>query len=376
MVGERWLLRHSRKRGVTKANTCDREYFDWAFRKSWMLAAVALLGVSPASNLHPAVQAPSTMPADTLSVMTYNVKGLPWPVALGRDEALSSIGDRLLQLRTLGRQPHVVALQEVFSDEAKTIGRRTGYAHVISGPSAGLQGDPPTSASDIAFAAAGRWSKGETEGKFVNSGLQILSDYPVIRVRRAAFPSYACAGFDCLANKGVLLVSIVVPGSAVPVDVVTTHLNSRHSAHVPETRSLYAYRRQLAFLGQFVAANHNPASPLILAGDFNMGPDVPRQTSLLSTIHGLPAMRGVQRIRDGLSSCISADADSIQTSADARWIMHRARDWQFIFNGARTHLHADHAAVPFGRESNGTMLSDHMGFAIGYSFALPKGAGN
>ena len=48
--------------------------------------------------------------AQALSVMTYNVNGLPWPIALGRDAALGRIADRLAGMRRAGRQPHIVLL--------------------------------------------------------------------------------------------------------------------------------------------------------------------------------------------------------------------------------------------------------------------------
>ena len=38
-------------------------------------------------------------PDNMLSVMTYNVHGLPWPVAQDRDDALVQIGARLAQMR-------------------------------------------------------------------------------------------------------------------------------------------------------------------------------------------------------------------------------------------------------------------------------------
>ena len=42
----------------------------------------------------------------------------------------------------------------------------------------------------------------------------------------------ACAGFDCLANKGVLLARIAVPGMAQPLTVANAHLNARKAAGV------------------------------------------------------------------------------------------------------------------------------------------------
>src|SRR3546814_7693620 len=88
-------------------------------------------------------------------------------------------------------------------------------------------------------------------------------------VHREAFPGCACAGEDCLAKKGMLMVTIKVPGSATPVTVVTTHMNSKKSSGVAQTRSLYAYRRQVEAIDAFLARYRNPDQPVILAGDFN-----------------------------------------------------------------------------------------------------------
>ena len=62
----------------------------------------------------------STADADdaSLSVMTYNVNGLPWPVAFGREAALERIGARLAEMRRGERQPRLVLLQEAFRDDA------------------------------------------------------------------------------------------------------------------------------------------------------------------------------------------------------------------------------------------------------------------
>ena len=64
------------------------------------------------------------MADDPLSVMTYNVRGLPWPIAWGRADALAQIGDRLAALRRAGRQPHILLLQEAFTPEARAIAAR------------------------------------------------------------------------------------------------------------------------------------------------------------------------------------------------------------------------------------------------------------
>jgi hypothetical protein len=79
-----------------------------------------------------------------------------------------------------------------------------------------------------------------------------------------------CAGFDCLANKGILMLRVVIPGLPTPVEIVTTHLNSKRSARVTAERSLYAHNRQFDDFADFLAANRRPEEPLIVGGDFNM----------------------------------------------------------------------------------------------------------
>lgn len=65
-------------------------------------------------------------PQGDLTVMTYNVKGLPWPVAWGRAAMLDAIGKRLARLRAHGRQPTVVVLQEAFTEDARRIADAAG----------------------------------------------------------------------------------------------------------------------------------------------------------------------------------------------------------------------------------------------------------
>lgn len=302
---------------------------------------VANLAVSPAA-------------ATTLSVLTYNVKGLPWPIAADRRTDFERIAARLNRLRSAGRHPRVVALQEAFTRQARAIGAAAGYRFRVDGPDARARTRWAMSPSDRAFAAGADWLKGEGSGKLVGSGLQILSDYPVLAVKRMAFPTFACAGFDCLANKGVLLVVLAVPGSATPVTVVTTHLNSRKSSGVPDARSLHAYRVQVAALARFLDVHADPRLPMVLAGDFNVGKAIPRQAALFgSASFTRPA-------NDALRTCANL-------GIDAREAMRRARDWQFFRRGSEGAIAARAIETPFGRERDGTMLSDHIGYTAHYA---------
>ena len=225
---------------------------------------------------------------DPLSVMTYNVRGLPWPIAWGRADALAQIGDRLAALRRAGRQPHILLLQEAFTPEARAIAARAGYAHVVAGPDRRMRGPAPVSARDRTYLARARWDRGEAADKQFGSGLLILSDYPILSAARLAFPAHACAGFDCLANKGALVARLAVPGMAQPVHVVNTHLNARKAAGVPIARSQRAFERQVDLLTRFVRAQVPQDAPLILGGDMNIGRDPARLfRSLGGRGHGL-----------------------------------------------------------------------------------------
>jgi len=303
-----------------------------------------------------------------VSVLTYNIKGLPWPVASDRASALARISDRLRVMRGEGGAPHIVVLQEAFTAEARQVGREAGYRHVVEGPTVHDMAIVPMTKADRLFVSQAHWWKGETEGKFVGSGLQILSDYPVRRVKRIAYPAFACAGYDCLASKGTLLVTVDMPGASTPIDIVTTHLNSWHASGVSDSRSLYAYRRQLGILAGAIRQWHDRRYPLVVAGDFNVGSAASRREALLGDAR---TGWGFGRAGDALRQ-IAADAGPMLTR-DARYALARARDWQFFAPGLQAGLLPVAITVPFGRGADGTMLSDHIGYVARFRMSERPG---
>lgn len=317
-----------------------------------LVLALATLGSLPAA----AQSGARARPDGSLSVMTYNIKGEPWPIMHGRGRDLRAIGDRLRQMRVEERQPQIVVLQEAFSGDARAIARRAGYRFVIAGPEAGLRTPSPATAADRQFLASRSLWRGELSGKVFGSGLLLLSDYPVTNVRRLAFPAFACAGFDCLANKGALLATIEIPGADSPVDIVATHLNSRHSARVADARSLYAYDRQVSLLSEFIRANRSPDHPLIVAGDFNVGAAPARGRALSASLPGWGAGAPV------VEALEVAAGD--EPSDDARAAVRRNTDFEFITPGRSAELVPLKVDVPFGREPSGGMLSDHIGYVV------------
>jgi len=289
-------------------------------------------------------------PSSEFSLMTYNVKGLPWPIAQGRAEAIRGIGDRLVQMRVSGRQPTVVVLQEAFIDEAKAIGDRAGYRFQVRGPD--MRAEDGVSAK-----AGGAWYLGETGPSRLDSGLVILSDLPVTQVARGAFPTGSCAGYDCMAAKGVVMVTVEVPGRGL-VSIANTHLNSRAASGASYERTHLAYRRQTEFLAQFIRSHRRPGVPFIIAGDFNRAQRSQRIAALSAAMQGS---------REALDEAERRVLVSARVRSDVQAIRRKARDMQFVFDGVRTRVEVASVDVPFGTEPGGReALSDHMGFTLRY----------
>ena len=335
-----------------------------------------MTGASPfAASAGLTEQPPSAQPrqqSEAISVLTYNVKGLPWPVARGRDAAFTAIEHRLLGLRAAGLQPHIIVLQEAFTERAKQIGLQSGYAFHADGP---VRDDPTPVSQSVAakiYLKSASLLKGETEGKWVDSGLQISSDYPIISVKRTAFPQDACAGYDCLATKGILLVEVRVPGQATPVTIVTTHLNSRHASGVSGERSIKAFRRQVETLDAFITSNHNPENPLIVSGDFNASSPA-RRRILANAKWALTATGNQIPSRSGLDDIRASTNLTGKLGDEAAYIAQRGRDWQFFGGGSKWSLLPVALQIPFGTEKDGSSLSDHLGFVIDYKIvAAPQ----
>jgi endonuclease/exonuclease/phosphatase family metal-dependent hydrolase len=290
------------------------------FRALALLTTATLLGASavsaPSYNIEPA-ETP-TWPAATgaVSVMSYNIKGLPWPIALGREDAISAIGQRLAAMRSSNAQPRIVLLQEAFGQTANALGEAGGYRFVVNGPQVSRSHGPQP--IDETFAEGAQWIKGEESGSLIDSGLAILSDYPVTRIERYAFPKGACAGYDCLAAKGVLVAWIKVPGAGEPIAVFDTHLNARRSTHVANERADRAYAWQVAAVRKFVSRVLPPYTPVIFGGDFNTGQAPARLAAAShSLFDGTPI--------DGLTTILAKGGVLARSQNEAHRIIGRKR---------------------------------------------------
>ena len=323
-----------------------------------MLRPLAALAVAALLTGAPAAANPA--PARDVTLMTYNVHGLPWPIVEDRSAALAAIGNQLRAMRRHADAPDIVAVQEAFVDDAKAIGRTAGYRYAAFGPAEDAPAMVPR--VDDGFVADGSRMVGERLGKHVDSGLAIFSDYPILAVRRMAYPT--CAGYDCLANKGALAALIAIPGVATPVIVVDTHLNSNGASGTPSTRAIQAYRRQIDLLAAFITSLGAGTRPVLVAGDFNVGRDLARRAQFDMRMLG-----GGAALQAAVATCRVAPECPVAEPAGIAESIARGKDWLMYRSSPRVAITPTGLAAPFGRRPDGTMLSDHVGIEVRYRIA-------
>jgi endonuclease/exonuclease/phosphatase family metal-dependent hydrolase len=299
----------------------------WAIASMAPLMAEATASLSVQSLSPPAAAAAPAVGSAEISVLTYNVRGLPWPAARGRAAALREIGAELAQMRQEGRQPDVVLLQEGFRGEVADLVAASGYAYWAKGP-------------------------GRPFAKLTGGGLHVLSDLPILSVRNTAYS--ACAGIDCLANKGAMLVRVALPDAPVEIDVVNTHMNARRAARAPIEATLRAHNRQMEQLIGFVSANTGPDRPLLVGGDFNVR-NAPKRYDHQAKARPFAVVSEFchqPRAACGDGGAAAAPwlrSQDLQGFASARGVEVRPQTTEAVFDGRQ-----------------GDRLSDHDGYLVRY----------
>lgn len=297
----------------------------------------------------------------TLDVLTYNIEGLQWPARSGRASDLGRIGKILKALNASGDAPDVVLFQEVFSRSAIRSVKGSGYPVMVGGPSR-------TQASTMRAAAkrAGRVrpTKGELGIRLTGSGLVIASRYPVTVTEMDAYSRKTCAGFDCLSNKGVLLVRVAVPGVPTAVDIANTHMNSQRASKVALKRHLAAHRYQTEELAMFLRRYRAPDAPLILGGDFNMRRSQDRHDAFAAKL----PLEEVHRF------CPADPRCDVRMSwdGDAPWM--DTQDLQFFAPGRTVAIAPIRVEAMFDGAPDSPRLSDHDGLRVTFRLTWPAAA--
>ncbi len=288
--------------------------------------------------------------------MTYNVEGLPWPIRSGRGDKLKAIGRELAALRQKGLEPDVVLLQEGFREETADLIRLSGYPHVARGPR-----KKQRDASLIVREERPRFKrvkyrrKGEGWGKWGSSGLWVLSNHPINWVKSHAY--HYCAGLDCLANKGVMLVSLDVPGLPTPVEIADTHLNSKGASGVPRSRATAARHLQADELKGFMLQDRTPGgAPLIVGGDFNVMHSAARFDHVMADYPFEVVSQVCFQSPESCDARISADGD-------APWL--DTQDLIGFKQGDRVAIRPIRVQAWFdGSAGGGPALSDHDAYEV------------
>ncbi len=317
------------------------------------------------SKAAPITRSPQGGFRTTLSVLTYNVAGLPWPVRTGRDSALDQIGADLRRLREEGRAPDVVLLQEAFTSTAAHVGIRAGYPNWVRGPQTGDSSTIAAPAPDRAFLDDRSFWKGEGAGKLLPSGLYIFSAYPISQLHVTSFGKDTCAGYDCLANKGVMLALVSIPGVPSPVQVLNTHLNSRGASGTPASRTLYAHKRQIDEIRLFLNQHLRKELPFIYGGDFNTRKSPDRFSHKLAQIPGTLVHMYCLKTRGACDIRMSWDGD-------APWL--DTQDLQGFAGGTSVRVRPIRVEAMFDAPAgvprkSAARLSDHDGYLVTYELS-------
>jgi len=203
-----------------------------------------------------------------LRVLLWNVEGLPWPIRSGREAKLARIADWIAKRRKAGEGPDILILHKAFVPEASRIATLAGFRNILPGPALDDKRQLAAATPPAGYAEGAHWWKGEGVGKWLDGGLYIATDLPVIAAKSEAFGADSCAGYDCLSNKGGLALRVAIPGAPEALGLFNTHRNSREPAKVGIARAEASHVLQTRENDALLAAFGDNGA-LIAAGDFN-----------------------------------------------------------------------------------------------------------
>jgi endonuclease/exonuclease/phosphatase family metal-dependent hydrolase len=195
-------------------------------------------------------------------------------------------------------------------------------------------------------------------GRFLSSGLQIISRWPIVRAESRVFSD--CEGFDCLARKGGVIATIERP-DGVRVDIMNTHLNAGGSASMK--------RNQIDTL-KITIDTYRGKNPLVIGGDFNLSevrnPDL--YAHLMKQIPSQDTYKVWANSPDGQGYPEDVRAGYTSDSLNNSWKIRagdtgRARiDMLLLKNQkAGTQLKVKSSRLILNEMYNGRHLSDHFG---------------
>lgn len=335
---------------------------------------IALIGLAGCAA-YPDERLDFTLPSDAmdrserLSIMTYNIEGLTWPARTGRGPFLEKINEELTVMEANGTLPDVVVFQEAFSSAALRTAANSPHPVFALGPRRGTRSSfPKTLDPDL----RGRnLLRGEWGIKVFGSGLAVASRFPVSEVAEEPFGPRSCAGWDCLSNKGMLLVRVHLPGSSTPVEIVTTHMNSQGSSGVSTQKQVASHRVQSAQLATFIDQHSRETSPLVVAGDFNMRGS-PERFEEFERQNGYMLARRYCQERNQAAKGQPPCEIAVSWDGDEPWM--DTQDLQIFDDGTDLKLRPVRLEAWFDGDDSGGKLSDHDAYIVTYALEYRKAA--
>ena len=290
------------------------------------ITKVLSAAIIPTAATMTAVPAEAAAPGGTLTVLTYNVAGLP---------DLISGGNPAKNTKTIGERVNaydVVNVQEDFNYHADLYSTdRHPYRTPTSGP------------------------------VLIGSGLNTMSNHPFTGLTRVKWNS--CHGWDCFTPKGFTLKRLQLADGAV-VDLYNVHANAGSAE--PD---LAARRSNIDQLAAYIT-QHSAGNAVIVAGDTNT-----RYTREGDNIRDLLTAAGltdawVEAERDGVPPAAGSPAlvcDDAAVTDDCEVV-----DKILFRDGGSVRLRLTGYSNENARfrTADDTMLSDHYPIAATFTWSL------
>lgn len=255
-------------------------------------------------------------------MMTYNIWGLPG-VLLQKPKRMN-----LLEAALPAENADIIILNETFAARTRPVVMLKEYPYRAFGPG--------------------------KSGVKISSGVVILSKFPIVESETLKYS--ACAGMDCLANKGAVRARLDVPGVGL-VDVVGTHLNSDGKDSV-RSAQLEQVDELLARAGGNV--------PVLFGGDFNFHSETAPYSDMVGAMGFRDLHAEYRTFHPELDSVawfgFTYDPDR---NSNLTWQapMSRAERLDYIWarDGACAGIQVEQTALLMDHKVGGLHLSDHFG---------------
>lgn len=297
-------------------------------------AFMLVFGVAQAQDVR------SPIGGTELRVMSYNINGLPWPLKANKAPLFKEMARIINDQRVAGTAPHIILVQEGFRGNSRHFVEGSGYPYIAKGPNS-KQRD----SDDVPSKA------------LINSGLFVMSEYPIVKVDKVVFGSQ-CTGWDCMANKGVLYAQIDIPGIGL-VDVFNTHFNSVGSSGSKKEKVYAVQAQQLQIAIDFIKANTSSERPALFVGDVNIRESNPVFPTMMASLQ--PLFHTGTFCKLYTSFCSLGEGTGIQE-------LFETPDHHFYKSSDQVEVYPYYSAKTMRSRVDDRGLSDHLAYLAYYTF--------